>query len=34
LTAGTNTMTITIVSGDSGTAYLSPGVSYDCVEMF
>ncbi|HEY3610127.1 MAG TPA: rhamnogalacturonan lyase B N-terminal domain-containing protein [Pseudonocardiaceae bacterium] len=31
---GTNTMRITVVSGDSGTAFLSPGVSFDCVEMF
>jgi rhamnogalacturonan endolyase len=31
---GTNTMKISIVSGDSGTAFLSPGVSFDCVEMF
>ncbi|HEX4700886.1 MAG TPA: rhamnogalacturonan lyase B N-terminal domain-containing protein [Pseudonocardiaceae bacterium] len=31
---GTNTMKISIVSGDSGTAFLSPGVSFDCVELF
>jgi rhamnogalacturonan endolyase len=31
---GTNTMKISIVSGDTGTTFLSPGVSFDCVEMF
>ena len=30
---GTNTMTLTIISGSSGTGFLSPGVSYDAVEM-
>jgi rhamnogalacturonan endolyase len=33
LVAGSNTMTITVISGSSGTGYLSPGMSYDCVEM-
>ena len=33
--AGTNTMTITVISGSAGLGgYLSPGVSYDCVEMY
>jgi rhamnogalacturonan endolyase len=33
--AGTNTMTITVISGSAGLGgYLSPGISYDCVEMF
>jgi rhamnogalacturonan endolyase len=32
--AGTNTMTIIAISGSSGTGYLSPGYSYDCVEMY
>ncbi|MBS2966936.1 cellulose binding domain-containing protein [Actinocrinis puniceicyclus] len=32
--AGTNRMTISVISGSSGTAYLSPGYSYDCVEMY
>jgi rhamnogalacturonan endolyase len=32
---GTNTMTITVISGSAGLGgYLSPGFSYDCVEMF
>jgi rhamnogalacturonan endolyase len=31
---GTNTLTLTAISGSSGTAYLSPGYSYDCVEMY
>ena len=30
---GTNTMTITVISGSGGSGYLSPGFSYDCVEM-
>jgi rhamnogalacturonan endolyase len=33
-TAGTNKMTISVISGSSGSGYLSPGVSYDCVEMY
>jgi len=33
--AGTNTMTITVLSGSGGLGgYLSPGYSYDCVEMY
>jgi rhamnogalacturonan endolyase len=33
--AGTNTMTITVISGSAGLGdYLSPGISYDCVEMY
>lgn len=26
-------LTITVISGDSGSAYLSPGISIDCVDM-
>ena len=33
LAAGTNTVTINIVSGTTGTAYLSPGLSYDAVDL-
>jgi rhamnogalacturonan endolyase len=33
LVAGTNTLTINVVSGTSGTAYLSPGFSYDAVDL-
>jgi rhamnogalacturonan endolyase len=32
--SGTNTMTISVISGSSGSAYLSPGYSYDCVDLF
>ncbi len=33
--AGTNTMTITVISGSAALSdWLSPAVSYDCVEMF
>jgi rhamnogalacturonan endolyase len=32
--SGTNTMTITVISGSSGTGYLSPGYSYDAVDLF
>lgn len=32
--AGTNTMVITAISGSSGTGFLSPGYSYDCVDMY
>ena len=32
--AGTNTMTITVISGSSGTGFLSPGMSFDAVELF
>ena len=32
---GTNTMTITVISGSGAlSGYLSPAVSYDCVEMY
>lgn len=32
--SGTNRMTISVISGSSGTGFLSPGYSYDCVEMY
>ncbi|WBO68657.1 rhamnogalacturonan lyase B N-terminal domain-containing protein [Streptomyces camelliae] len=32
--AGTNTLTINVISGSSGSSYLSPGMSYDCVELY
>jgi rhamnogalacturonan endolyase len=33
--AGPNTMTVTVISGSAGLGgYLSPGISYDCVEMY
>jgi rhamnogalacturonan endolyase len=32
--AGTNMMTITVISGSGGTRFLSPGYSYDSVELF
>jgi len=32
--SGTNTLAISVISGSGGSAYLSPGFSYDCVEMF
>jgi rhamnogalacturonan endolyase len=31
--AGTNTMTINVISGSGGTGFLSPGMSYDSVEL-
>jgi rhamnogalacturonan endolyase len=31
---GTNTMTITVISGSGGSGYLSPGFAYDCVDMY
>jgi rhamnogalacturonan endolyase len=31
--AGSNTMTITVISGSGGTRFLSPGMSYDSVEL-
>jgi rhamnogalacturonan endolyase len=34
LVAGANTMTITVISGSGGTGFLSPGISYDAVELF
>lgn len=33
LVAGSNTVTINVVSGTSGTAYLSPALSYDAVDL-
>lgn len=33
LVAGTNTLTINVISGSSGTTYLSPGVAYDAVDF-
>jgi rhamnogalacturonan endolyase len=30
---GTNTLTINVISGSSGTAFLSPGYSYDALDM-
>ncbi|MFG6430473.1 rhamnogalacturonan lyase B N-terminal domain-containing protein [Roseateles sp. LYH14W] len=33
LVAGTNTMTINVISGSSGTTYLSPGVSIDALDF-
>lgn len=34
LVAGTNTLTISVISGETGTEYLSPGYSFDCIDMF
>ncbi|KAH8668881.1 family 4 polysaccharide lyase [Xylariales sp. PMI_506] len=34
LVAGTNNVTINIVSGSSGTAFLSPNVIFDAIELF
>ncbi|GAA3806522.1 hypothetical protein GCM10022403_045720 [Streptomyces coacervatus] len=31
---GTNTLSIGVISGSSGSGYLSPGMSYDCVELY
>jgi rhamnogalacturonan endolyase len=31
---GTNRLTITVISGSGGTGYLSPGYSYDAVELY
>lgn len=31
--AGANTMVIHVISGSSGTGFLSPGFSYDAVEL-
>jgi len=31
--AGQNTLTINIISGSSGTAYLSPAVAVDAIDM-
>ncbi|WP_310346995.1 rhamnogalacturonan lyase B N-terminal domain-containing protein [Pelomonas aquatica] len=33
LVAGTNTVTLNVVSGTSGTGFLSPGLSYDAVDL-
>ncbi|MEO7493861.1 MAG: rhamnogalacturonan lyase B N-terminal domain-containing protein [Massilia sp.] len=33
LVAGTNTLTISAISGSTGTTYLSPGMSYDAIDM-
>ncbi|GHF76509.1 hypothetical protein GCM10018790_63160 [Kitasatospora xanthocidica] len=33
LRPGTNTLTVTVVSGSSGSRFLSPGFAYDCVEL-
>ena len=33
LVAGPNTVTVNVVSGTSGTAYLSPALSYDAVDL-
>jgi rhamnogalacturonan endolyase len=32
--AGTNTMTINVISGSGSSGFLSAGISYDCVELF
>jgi rhamnogalacturonan endolyase len=32
--AGTNTLTITVISGSGSTGYLSAGIAYDCVELY
>jgi rhamnogalacturonan endolyase len=34
LISGTNTITISVISGSSGTAFLSPNFIFDCVELF
>ncbi|KAH6995305.1 Rhamnogalacturonase B, N-terminal-domain-containing protein [Ilyonectria destructans] len=34
LVSGTNTVTINVISGSSGTAYLSPNVIFDAIELF
>ena len=33
LVAGTNTLTVNVVSGTSGTGFLSPGWSYDAIDL-
>lgn len=33
LVVGTNTLTMSVISGSSGTTYLSPGYAIDCVEF-
>jgi rhamnogalacturonan endolyase len=32
--AGTNTLTINVASGSSGTTYLSPGFGVDCIDLY
>ncbi|CAE6478294.1 unnamed protein product, partial [Rhizoctonia solani] len=34
LVAGANTITITVISGSSGDAFLSPNIVYDSVELY
>ncbi|RAL13711.1 putative rhamnogalacturonase B [Aspergillus homomorphus CBS 101889] len=34
IVAGTNTITINVISGSSGDKYLSPNFIFDCVELF
>ncbi|KAJ5378011.1 uncharacterized protein N7496_005420 [Penicillium cataractarum] len=34
IVAGTNTITISVISGSSGDEYLSPNFIFDCVELF
>ncbi|RAK71495.1 putative rhamnogalacturonase B [Aspergillus fijiensis CBS 313.89] len=34
IVAGTNTITINVISGSSGDTYLSPNFIFDCVELF
>jgi rhamnogalacturonan endolyase len=33
LVVGTNTLNLTVISGSSGTGFLSPSVAYDCIEL-
>jgi rhamnogalacturonan endolyase len=33
LTASSNTITINVISGSSGDAYLSPNIVYDSIEL-
>ena len=33
IAAGANTLVIRVISGSSGTGFLSPGYSYDAVEL-
>jgi rhamnogalacturonan endolyase len=34
LVAGENTLTISVVSGNHGDAFLSPGYAIDCVDFY
>ncbi|KAL3431627.1 Rhamnogalacturonate lyase A [Aspergillus tetrazonus] len=34
IVAGENTITISVISGSSGDAFLSPNVVFDCIELF